>query len=77
MSARNTSHYSKGSFAYLGGIFLTVSGVGGLLSVWAAQSVFQASFPWIGSVVLILLLTAGFSLFTHAHPSRKRAKAFA
>ncbi|MEK6970994.1 MAG: hypothetical protein AABW68_04910 [archaeon] len=53
------------------GIFLTIAGFGGLVSIWATHSVFTLPnpYPWMGGMALGTGL--GLLLFTHTHPSRK------
>lgn len=65
-------HRSKThALTHQSGIFLSVCGVGGLLSIWATHSVFVLvnPEPWMGGMALILIF--GLLLYTHTHPSRK------
>ena len=67
-----TLHASKThALAHQSGIFLSVCGVGGLLSIWATHSVFVLvnPEPWMGGMILILGI--GLFLYTHSHPTRK------
>lgn len=52
------------------GIFLSVCGFGGLLSIWAVNSVFVISNyePWI--LGLAAALVVGLLIFTHTNPKK-------
>lgn len=66
-------HQSKAyALAHQSGIFLSVCGVGGLLSIWATHAVYVLvnPEPWMGGMILIIGI--GLLLYTHAHPSKKR-----
>ncbi len=58
------------------GIFLSVCGVGGLLSIWAVQSVYSLTQyePWAGGMAL--LLGVGLFFYSQTHPSRGETKVF-
>jgi hypothetical protein len=64
------------SLTYQSGIFLSVCGIGGLLSIWAMHSVFVLvnPEPWMGGMVLVIGL--GLVLYSHSHPSRLGRKVF-
>jgi hypothetical protein len=61
------------AWTHQSGVFLSVCGVGGLLSIWATHSVYVLvnPEPWMGGMILVIGI--GLFLYTHTHPS-KRAK---
>ncbi|MFH0970144.1 MAG: hypothetical protein V1776_01650 [Candidatus Diapherotrites archaeon] len=62
----------RGTILYTGGIFFAVSGVGGLITLWAIHSVYLLSNVDSWAWLLFGLWGIGVFLFTSTHPSKLR-----